>query len=101
MFALLKNAGILVVEDVLKKAEYACMLVLFLFVQVLLNPFAYLADFKVLKIVLSSRSSKDRKPLHFLSNIIGIFDLLMISRQTIFLSLEGVHLQWISHKKQL
>jgi hypothetical protein len=33
-----------VVEDVLKKVEYACMPVLFSFVQVLFDPFACLAD---------------------------------------------------------
>ncbi len=54
---------------------------------------------QVLKTVHISPNSKDRKQRRFLLNIIGIFDLPMISLRKIFSLSEVVHHQWISHKK--
>jgi len=55
---------------------------------------------QVLKIVLISPNSKDRKLRLFLLNIIGIFDPLMIFPRKIFSLSEVVHRLWILHKKQ-
>ena len=55
---------------------------------------------QVLKTVLISPNSMDRKLQLFQLNIIGIFDQLMISRRKIFSLSEAVHLPWILRKKR-
>lgn len=55
---------------------------------------------QVLKTVLISPNSKDRKLQLFQLNIIGIFGQLMISRRKIFSLSEAVHRPWILRKKQ-